>query len=336
MWQDQEVTRHRNRRSSAKQWRAGELRRAGHGMGPRAAWASFHFECEVHGAGLVKQMDVDRAVRSCLARAVAWTSKQEQHMMSTWKETVRQLVLEVHKVDMNSFQALEDTLSARRAIVDDLLARQRRELATAYKQMQDNLSHKTREMLQSDREVQRKRDRKADRRLILKEAQQAGRTRVEAAKAESLKALDAHSQLACSKVDRWASLFLRKKSLLQEVMGEIGPILAANLDGELRTTVAHIQHWQSQRVRRNVSEEGPTQVPGEGSSALSSLPSLSLPCATLDAGTAVPQDQPGKSPAELESAMRRSSSLASNEEAKLCRCQVPFCRAACRKEWHMS
>ena len=181
----------------------------------------------------MKQLDVDKAVRSCLARVVAWTSKQETNMVGIWKETVRQMVLEVHKVDTSSFQALEDTLSARRAIVDDLLSRQRRELTSAYRQMQDNLTHKTREMLQSDREVQRKRDRKADRRLILKEAQQAAKARAEVAKAESLKALDAHAQLSCSKVDQWASLFLLKKSLLQEAMGEIGPMLAANLEARI-------------------------------------------------------------------------------------------------------
>ena len=203
---------------------------------------------QVHGASLVNKTDVEKAVRTCLARVVAWTSTQEQRMVATWKETARQLVLEVHKADANSFQALEDTLSARRAIVDDLLTRQRRELTNAYRQMQDNLTHKTREMLQSDREVQRKRDSKADRRLILKEAQQAARSRVEVAKAESLKALDAHTQLCCSKVDRWASLFLLKKSLLQEVIGEIGPMLAANLDDELRTTVAQIRQRQNQRV----------------------------------------------------------------------------------------
>lgn len=203
---------------------------------------------QVHGASLVNKTDVEKAVRTCLARVVAWTSTQEQRMVATWKETARQLVLEVHKVDANSFQALEDTLSARRAIVHDLLTRQRRELTNAYRQMQDNLTHKTREMLQSDREVQRKRDSKADRRLILKEAQQAARSRAEVAKAESLKALDAHTQLCCSKVDRWASLFLLKKSLLQEVIGEIGPMLAANLDDELRTTVAQIRQRQNQRV----------------------------------------------------------------------------------------
>ncbi|CAE7189618.1 YPL264C [Symbiodinium necroappetens] len=206
------------------------------------------WRAEVHGASLVSKTDVEKAVRTCLARVVAWTSTQEQRMVATWKETARQLVLEVHKADANSFQALEDTLSARRAIVDDLLTRQRRELTNAYRQMQDNLTHKTREMLQSDREVQRKRDSKADRRLILKEAQQAARSRVEVAKAESLKALDAHTQLCCSKVDRWASLFLLKKSLLQEVIGEIGPMLAANLDDELRTTVAQIRQRQNQRV----------------------------------------------------------------------------------------
>ena len=182
-------------------------------------------------------------------------------MVASWKETVRQLVLEVHKVDMSSFQALEDTLSARRAIVDDLLARQRRELTTAYRQMQDNLAHKTREMLQSDREVQRKRDRKADRRLLLKEAQLAARSRVEIAKSESLKALDAHTQVSCSKVDRWASLFLLKKSLLQEAMGDLGPMLASNLDGELRTTVAQIRQRQNQSVGRDAVEE-PSQFRG--------------------------------------------------------------------------
>ncbi|CAE7243265.1 YPL264C [Symbiodinium sp. CCMP2592] len=217
---------------------------------------------EVHGASLVNKTDVEKAVRQCLARVVAWTSTQEQRMVATWKETARQLVLEVHKVDANSFQALEDTLSARRAIVDDLLTRQRRELTNAYRQMQDNLTHKTREMLQSDREVQRKRDSKADRRLILKEAQQAARSRAEVAKAESLKALDAHTQLCCSKVDRWASLFLLKKSLLQEVIGEIGPTLAANLDDELRTTVAQIRQRQSQRVG---DAEDPRQLRGVAS-----------------------------------------------------------------------
>ena len=193
-------------------------------------------------------------------------------MVATWKETARQLVLEVHKVDANSFQALEDTLSARRAIVDDLLTRQRRELTNAYRQMQDNLTHKTREMLQSDREVQRKRDSKADRRLILKEAQQAARSRAEVAKAESLKALDDHTQLCCSKVDRWASLFLLKKSLLQEVIGEIGPTLAANLDDELRATVAQIRQQQSQRVG---DAEDPHQLRGRPA-ALPSLPFSSL------------------------------------------------------------
>ncbi|CAE7526055.1 YPL264C [Symbiodinium natans] len=221
---------------------------------------------EVHGASLVNQTDVDKAVRACLARVVAWTSTQEQRMVASWKETVRQLVLEVHKVDMSSFQALEDTLSARRAIVDDLLARQRRELTTAYRQMQDNLAHKTREMLQSDREVQRKRDRKADRRLLLKEAQLAARSRVEIAKSESLKALDAHTQVSCSKVDRWASLFLLKKSLLQEAMGDLGPMLASNLDGELRTTVAQIRQRQNQSVGRDAVEE-PSQFRGSQSPA---------------------------------------------------------------------
>eukprot|EP00435_Cladocopium_sp_Y103_P021189 s4138_g5.t1 len=206
------------------------------------------WRAEAHGAELVKPSDVEKALRMAMQRVEDWSSRQEEKVLTTWKEMLRPLLTELHRLDLSSFQALEGKLFARRQIVDDMLQRQRQQLAQATKQMQETLTQRSMEMLVPDREEQRKRDKKAERRLMLNEARLASQQRAEAAKGEAVKALQAQLNDVLFELDRRAAKLLLKRSVLQEALAEQEAPLASALEEELQRRLEQLKRHSVRRV----------------------------------------------------------------------------------------
>eukprot|EP00438_Fugacium_kawagutii_P012752 Skav203757 [mRNA] locus=scaffold68:660291:662012:+ [translate_table: standard] len=203
---------------------------------------------ETHGAGLVKASDVEKATRMMMQRVHAWSCRQEDQLLTSWKEMLRRLLTELLRLDFSNFQTLDGKLFARRQIVDDMLQRQRQQLAQATKQMQDTLTQRSLEMLVPDREEQRKRDKKAERRLMLNEARLASQQRAEAAKNEAVKALKAQLNDVLFALDRRAAKLLLKRSVLQEAMAtQEGPLVSA-LEEELQRRLENLKRHSMRRV----------------------------------------------------------------------------------------
>ncbi|CAL1129789.1 unnamed protein product [Cladocopium goreaui] len=206
------------------------------------------WRAEVHGADLVKPSDVEKALRIAMQRVEDWSSRQEEKLLTMWKEMLRPLLTELHRLDLSCFQALEGKLFARRQIVDDMLQRQRQQLAQATKQMQETLTQRSMEMLAPDREEQRKRDKKAERRLMLNEARLASQQRAEAAKGEAVKALQAQLNDVLFELDRRAAKLLLKRSVLQEALAEQEAPLASALEEELQRRLEQLKRHSVRRV----------------------------------------------------------------------------------------
>eukprot|EP00434_Breviolum_minutum_P019928 symbB.v1.2.017583.t1/scaffold1330.1/size125110/1 len=217
---------------------------------------------EVHGAELVKPSDVEKVMRMLMQRVEDWTSQQEEKLLTMWKEMLRPMLTELHRLDLGTFQTLEGKLLARRQIVDDMLQRQRHQLAQATKQMQETLTQKSLEMLAPDREEQRKRDKKAERRLLLKEAHLAASQRGEAAKNEGLKALQAQLSEVLFELDRRAAKLLLKRSVLQEAMTDQEAPLASALEEELQRRLEQLKRHSVRRVSADTALAVGDRSPG--------------------------------------------------------------------------
>eukprot|EP00930_Biecheleria_cincta_P097376 TRINITY_DN89098_c0_g1_i1.p1 TRINITY_DN89098_c0_g1~~TRINITY_DN89098_c0_g1_i1.p1 ORF type:complete len:628 (+),score=153.03 TRINITY_DN89098_c0_g1_i1:81-1886(+) len=218
---------------------------------------------DVRGSDEVLPTDIDKTVQAALSRTATWTSDHEQRLINTWKEQLRRLVHDVHNLDFQTLVALEDSQAARRAVMEDMLQRQRKELMASHARMREEMTQAASELLDPEEKsssLLRKRDDKAERRLALQIASRLAKARVDAAKAEAVDAQETHIKVARAKLESMAAQERRRQQFLQDAIDEIGPRLVQKLSEELDQK---IEQLQTQNVRFEEPDPG-QHVPAFG------------------------------------------------------------------------
>jgi len=221
----------------------------------------------VRGAPKVKHSDVDKALRAALQRVADWAADEERHIMQNWTGELSRVVTEAHSLDEESLVAAEDTQSARRAVLERALQRHWRGLQTFRTELQDRIVQGAQELQDAPGETSRRRRQEMQSGAVAATLAKRAWDRINTAKAEASRAVEEQRKAAETLIDTVAQREVLRAQHYDAAVREVGPLVKARLDGELkrlRETFLAEQQAAASEAAAAAAEDGPQAVKSHG------------------------------------------------------------------------